>query len=474
LESKAVFSYKPHHLQQRQLSGKGLKKTESCGFEFMKKVVLGLLLFVIADSLSLGPGAFACFVQTTAVLRPTALGRQLEKEEQKARSAFDREVNEGKAQPEDWEDRREPLAKRAAELLSGYQAKDWQDEELRTLARLLFYAREYARAIEADRKVLAQPAPLEKKDSEEGYRLESRFRLVNALLELEKIDEAASAFIELERIDTVMPEVLAARVFIHRRLTEIYAQNLEFEKAVRQAFTGYDVARRISQRPALPDSARQARDVEGPELIATAIGILARTGNQKLADDALRRWRQTARGRTVQAETSFENELATQRLIGRPLPELSAKTWIGGSPLTPQDLRGKVVLLQFWAMWNVASTAQFEKLNTWQSRYGRQGLQIIGVTRLFGRSDQGDGLSSKDELAAIETLRKSRGVEFPMAVAGLDDVTNDERFNATTLPMLILVDRQGMVRRIHRERTQIKKFEKELEKLAASREAAGK
>jgi peroxiredoxin len=314
---------------------------------------------------------------------------------------------------------------------------------------------------------------LDERDEQKGYRLESRFRLVNALIELERIDEAGAAFVELERVDTAMPEVLAGRVFLHRTLTDIYLENLQLDKAVRQAIAGFDVARRITQRPVLPDAARQARDIEGAKLIAIAIAGLERLEQKGLAEDMQRRWRQTSRGRPAQSETVFESELATQRLIGRPVPELATKFWIDSSPLTPANLRGKVVLLHFWAMWNTASTNQLERLNRWQTKFGERGFQVIGVTRLFGRSDRQDGLTSKEELASLEAFKKARNVRFPLAVAGLDDVTNDERFNSTALPMLILVDRQGLVRRIDRERTQYRKFERQLDKLTAARDAVG-
>jgi len=43
---------------------------------------------------------------------------------------------------------------------------------------------------------------------------------------------------------------------------------------------------------------------------------------------------------------------ATQlALIGEVAPALSVKTWINGGPLTLEELRGRVVLLEFWATW---------------------------------------------------------------------------------------------------------------------------
>lgn len=39
---------------------------------------------------------------------------------------------------------------------------------------------------------------------------------------------------------------------------------------------------------------------------------------------------------------------AGARLIGKPAPEISNNTWLHSQPLRLKDLRGKVVLLEFW------------------------------------------------------------------------------------------------------------------------------
>jgi len=39
---------------------------------------------------------------------------------------------------------------------------------------------------------------------------------------------------------------------------------------------------------------------------------------------------------------------ATARLVGKPAPEISNNTWIHSEPLRLKDLKGKVVLLEFW------------------------------------------------------------------------------------------------------------------------------
>jgi thiol-disulfide isomerase/thioredoxin len=66
-------------------------------------------------------------------------------------------------------------------------------------------------------------------------------------------------------------------------------------------------------------------------------------------------------------------------LIGRRAPAWSFERWIRGPALTPQDLRGKVVLLRWWTEGCSLCTATLPGLETLRRRYGRDGLVVIGV-----------------------------------------------------------------------------------------------
>ena len=118
-------------------------------------------------------------------------------------------------------------------------------------------------------------------------------------------------------------------------------------------------------------------------------------------------------------------------------------------------------------MWNSASAAQFPRLREWETTYSDRGLNVIGVTRLYGRSDTEDGLSAKQELQSLESFKRKQQVAFPFAVAGQDDITDEERFGVAALPMVILVDRQGRVRQIRRGVSEYRKLARQIDKLIA-------
>lgn len=396
----------------------------------------------------------------TQKVRPVQLARQLESEQAKLREAFDRDISGGHAQPDDWDDRLLPLVKRATEQVAGFKLSDWQGEELYALGTILFFARQYDRALEAFRSFI--------KADETGKGVtQAGMRVVRALIELDRIDEAAAALEGVAKYEAAGYEMVAFRVGAHRDIAAAYRDAQQYEKAAKQAVAGFDLAGRIPPRAWLPLSLRDVRDFDPARLAALAVSLLEHLGFKQAAEDMQRRWRSGERGRTLEVQGTFEMELANGRLIGRPVPEIAARSWIDSSPLTWSALRGKVVLLHFWAMWNSSSTNPFGRLNEWELSYQERGLRIIGVTRLFGRSDREDGLTAVQEMKSLESFKLKEHVAFPFAVAGLDDIANDERFGVNSMPSAILVDRQGRVRAVKRGASDYRKLTRQLDKLTA-------
>lgn len=418
----------------------------------------GLLTILIFSGCFLAAGG------TTAIgrhaNRPAVVARQVEKEREKLRDVFERDLASGRAQPEDWEDRVAPLLKRAAGLSAEFRIADWNGEELDALAAIYFFAQEYQPAIEAYRKILNGRKPAERDFAQD----EARLRIVRSLIELERIDEAASVFSE-DRSEAVRAVQLATRIGLHYDLAIAYRDRQEFDKAARQALAGFETGRRLPPVAAMPQELRDARDFQTAKLAALTILLFERMQLKKAADDMMRRWVQFGRGRSPQADRIFETELASGRMVGTRPPQIAARTWFDSSPLTFTELRGKVVLLHFWASWNGSSTNQFERLKKWQTMYGDRGLQVIAVTRLFGRAESGEGLSPEAELRSLESFKRRIGMTFPLAVAGADDLTNDETFNIAVLPTFMLIDREGRILRVERDAVAYRKLDRYLEKL---------
>ena len=67
-------------------------------------------------------------------------------------------------------------------------------------------------------------------------------------------------------------------------------------------------------------------------------------------------------------------------LVGNLAPEfLQIDSWINSEPLTMEELRGRVVLIDFWTYTCVNCIRTFPYLRDWHAKYADRGLTIVGV-----------------------------------------------------------------------------------------------
>ena len=103
-------------------------------------------------------------------------------------------------------------------------------------------------------------------------------------------------------------------------------------------------------------------------------------------------------------------------LVGQPAPPLQAiKGWKNSPPLTLEELRGKVVLLEFWGHWCGPCVASMPELMKLYDEFKGQGLEVIAV-----HDDSAESIAEMDQKLTNtrKTLWSGRDLPFPVALDG--------------------------------------------------------
>jgi peroxiredoxin len=129
--------------------------------------------------------------------------------------------------------------------------------------------------------------------------------------------------------------------------------------------------------------------------------------------------RQNRRSRAVPASTGVVANSAA--------PQFSLRD-VHGQPVDSSKLRGKVVLVDFWAMWCPPCEEEIPQFAEWQNKYGGQGLQIVGI-------------SMDDSASPVKKYAEKRNIPYPIAMA--DEKTIAAFGGVLGLPANMIIGRDG-------------------------------
>ncbi len=123
-------------------------------------------------------------------------------------------------------------------------------------------------------------------------------------------------------------------------------------------------------------------------------------------------------------------------------PEFSGiSAWLNtptGQALTMQELRGKVVLIDFWTNSCINCQRTLPHVEAWYQRYHKYGLEIVGV--------EAPEFAFEHVVSNVQAAAQALGVKYPVAVD--DNLSTWNSYSNQYWPAEYLVDAQGVVRHV--------------------------
>ncbi len=395
--------------------------------------------------------------------RPSQVLRELLSRQERLQERFEQQVRRGEAQPYEWEARQQEIIREAGQALTGLAIPEGKSSELLALAAICELAERYPEAINAYREV-RRLNPGEARV--EGVDVDSS--LISVLIENDQLQEA-SQLIERDflpaRRDLLIP---IARLELFKLLAFALRDRQMLELSAQRAWTGFNLAEQLLRNRRIDESIRETVQRNQLLLAALHLSIAERLNRQAEA----RRMRQIMErynfADNPPAKIFYDEELKRARLVGRYAADLIGVEWIGPpQPLT--SWTGRVVILDFWAMWCQPCQAAFAPWRNLLTRHAEHGLRLIGVTRWYGRSDRAEDLNPEEERKELRDYLARHRLTYPIAITKMDDIANEEKYEASGFPTVVVIDRKGIIRYIRRGIGDYRRFERLVDRLLAER-----
>jgi len=193
--------------------------------------------------------------------------------------------------------------------------------------------------------------------------------------------------------------------------------------------------RRLASEPSLVTALGAAIEVQGQAAAAQ--------GQRALAVQFLRKELATYDA-PPELHKRIQKNVNLLSLQGEPPPPLDLSEYLGPRPPALADLRGKVVVLFFWAHWCPDCKMQGPILADLLERYGPQGLAVVAPTQRFGYGAGGRTLTAAEERAYIEEVRDTHYAFLATQPVPLSE-RNHRVYGVSSTPTLVVVGRNGRI-----------------------------
>ncbi len=187
-----------------------------------------------------------------------------------------------------------------------------------------------------------------------------------------------------------------------------------------------------------------------PSTALTAMFLRQETGRMTLdkMKEVYNKLDETAKQTTSAKEIAAEIAVLERVMPGNPAPEIAKNDLVTGKPFALSSLKGKVVLLDFWASWCVPCRKSNPHVKALYEKYRKKGFDVVYVADNDSRPE--DALKAIDQdgikkyhhvLRGLKMLKDANG-----KMTGFDKSEDvSEQYAIHFLPTKYLIDREGKI-----------------------------
>ncbi len=129
---------------------------------------------------------------------------------------------------------------------------------------------------------------------------------------------------------------------------------------------------------------------------------------------------------------------AVEAGIGMKAPEILNETWLNGRPLSFTELKGRVVMVEFWTFgcYNCRNVEPY--VREWHKKYKDQGLVVIGI--------HSPEFSYERDVEKVQRYLRDHDIQYAVPID--NEFSTWNRYGNRYWPAMYLIDKKGVIRSV--------------------------